>query len=114
MELDGEWRVQFIKSDHAKIQYGTAPAPVDPSQPNLYGGGYTTGNVIGIPKGAAHPAAAWLLAKYLAFNNERDRALRRRLGQRADDHLGAVGPDPGEQRALRHLPEDLRQPQHGD
>ncbi len=69
MELDGEWRVQFIKSDHAKIQYGTAPAPVDPSQPNLYGGGYTTGNVMGIPKGAAHPAAAWLLAKYLAFNN---------------------------------------------
>jgi multiple sugar transport system substrate-binding protein len=68
MELDGEWRVQFIKSDHAKIQYATAPAPVDPSQPQLYGGGYTTGNVMGIPKGAANPAAAWLLAKYLAFN----------------------------------------------
>jgi multiple sugar transport system substrate-binding protein len=69
MNLDGEWRVQFINTDHAKIQYGTAPAPVDPSQQNLYGGGYTTGNVLGIPKGAAHPAAAWLLAKYLAFNN---------------------------------------------
>jgi multiple sugar transport system substrate-binding protein len=68
MEIDGEWRVQFIKSDGAKIVYGTAPMPVDPSQPNLYGGGYTTGNTIGIPKGAAHPAAAWLLAKYLAFN----------------------------------------------
>ncbi|MGO9822457.1 MAG: extracellular solute-binding protein [Solirubrobacteraceae bacterium] len=68
MEIDGEWRVQFIKSDHAKIVYATAPAPVDPSQPQLYGGGYTTGNVMGIPKGAAHPAAAWLLAKYLAFN----------------------------------------------
>jgi multiple sugar transport system substrate-binding protein len=68
MELDGEWRVTFIKSDGAKIQYGTAPAPVDPSQPQLYGGGYTTGNVMGIPRGAAHPAAAWLLAKYLAFN----------------------------------------------
>lgn len=68
MELDGEWRVQFIKSDHAKIAYGTAPAPVDPAQPQLYGGGYTTGNVLGIPKGAAHPAAAWLLAKYLALN----------------------------------------------
>jgi multiple sugar transport system substrate-binding protein len=68
MELDGEWRVQFIKSDGAKINYGTAPMPVDPSQPQLYGGGYTTGNTLGIPKGAAHPAAAWLLAKYLAFN----------------------------------------------
>jgi multiple sugar transport system substrate-binding protein len=68
MELDGEWRVQFIKSDHAKILYATAPAPVDPSQPQLYGGGYTTGNVMGVPKGAGNPAAAWLLAKYLAFN----------------------------------------------
>lgn len=68
MEIDGEWRVQFIKSDGAKIVYGTAPMPVDPSQPDLYGGGYTTGNTIGIPKGAANPAAAWLLAKYLAFN----------------------------------------------
>ena len=68
MEIDGEWRVQFIKSDGAKISYGTAPAPVDPAHPDLYGGGYTTGNVIGIPKGAAHPGAAWLLARYLAFN----------------------------------------------
>jgi multiple sugar transport system substrate-binding protein len=68
MEIDGEWRVQFIKSDGAKIVYGTAPMPVDPAQPSLYGGGYTTGNTIGIPKGAANPAAAWLLAKYLAFN----------------------------------------------
>jgi multiple sugar transport system substrate-binding protein len=68
MVLDGEWRGQFIKSDHANVQYGTAPAPVDPAQPSLYGGGYTTGNVIGIPRGASNPAAAWLLAKYLAFN----------------------------------------------
>lgn len=68
MEIDGEWRVQFIKSDNAKIAYGTAPMPVDPSQPTLYGAGYTTGNVMGIPKGAKSPAAAWLLAKYLSFN----------------------------------------------
>jgi multiple sugar transport system substrate-binding protein len=68
MQIDGEWRGQFIKSDHAKIDYGTAPMPVDPSQPSLYGAGYTTGNTLGIPKGAAHPAAAWLLARYLAFN----------------------------------------------
>ena len=68
MNMDGEWRVHFIKTDGVNIDYGTAPMPVDPTQPNLYGGGYTTGNVIGIPRGAAHPAAAWLLAKYLAFN----------------------------------------------
>jgi len=80
MELDGEWRVQFIKSDHASIQYATAPAPVDPSQPQLYGGGYTTGNVIGIPKNAAHPAAAWLLAKYLAFNTSAVEKFAQGLG----------------------------------
>jgi multiple sugar transport system substrate-binding protein len=68
MMIDGEWRGQFIKSDHANINYGTAPMPVDPAQPDLYGAGYTTGNTIGIPKDASHPAAAWLLAKYLAFN----------------------------------------------
>ncbi|MDQ6816981.1 MAG: extracellular solute-binding protein [Actinomycetota bacterium] len=68
MQIDGEWRVQFIKSDKAKVDYGTAPMPVDPSQPNLYGAGYTTGNVMGVPKGGKNPAAAWLLAKYLAFD----------------------------------------------
>jgi multiple sugar transport system substrate-binding protein len=68
MNMDGEWRVHFIKADGAHVDYGTAPMPVDPTQPNLYGAGYTTGNVLGIPRGAAHPAAAWLLAKYLAFN----------------------------------------------
>jgi multiple sugar transport system substrate-binding protein len=80
MVIDGEWRVQFIKSDHAHINYGTAPAPVDPSQPSLYGGGYTTGNVIGIPKGAAHPAAAWLLANYLAFRPAAIEKLANSLG----------------------------------
>ena len=69
MELDGEWRVQFIKSDHAKIavRHRAGARSILRSR-TLYGGGYTTGNVIGIPKGAANPAAAWLLAKYLAFN----------------------------------------------
>ncbi|MBV9174378.1 MAG: extracellular solute-binding protein, partial [Chloroflexi bacterium] len=80
MEIDGEWRMQFIKSDGAKIDYGTAPMPVDPAQPNLYGAGYTTGNVMGIPKNAAHPAAAWLLAKYLAFNTTAIEQFANNLG----------------------------------
>jgi multiple sugar transport system substrate-binding protein len=80
MQIDGEWRVQFIKSDGSKITYATAPAPVDPSQAALYGGGYTTGNVMGIPKDAANPAAAWLLAKYLAFNTQAVVQLANGLG----------------------------------
>ena len=33
-----------------KLNYGTAPVPVDDDKPDLYGAGYTTGNIIGIPK----------------------------------------------------------------
>ncbi|HLJ03482.1 MAG TPA: extracellular solute-binding protein [Solirubrobacteraceae bacterium] len=69
MNLDGEWRVAFVTSDKSNVDYGTAPMPVDPAQPQLYGAGYTTGNVLGIPRDAKHKAAAWLLLKYLAFNN---------------------------------------------
>jgi multiple sugar transport system substrate-binding protein len=43
--------------------------PVDDAQPQLYGGGYVTGNIAGIPKGSSHKAAAWELLKYLATNN---------------------------------------------
>ena len=68
MNLDGEYRTAFIKADHPSLSYGTAPGPVDPSQPSLYGGGYVVGNVLGIPKGAAHTAAAWVLAKYLTLD----------------------------------------------
>src|SRR5205807_6137063 len=38
------------------------------AQPQLYGAGYTTGNVVGIPRDSKHKAAAWLLVKYLGFN----------------------------------------------
>src|SRR5579862_1612494 len=69
MNLDGEWRVAFVTSDKSNVDYGTAPMPVYPAQPQLYGAGYTTGNVLGIPRDAKHKAAAWLLLKYLAFNN---------------------------------------------
>jgi multiple sugar transport system substrate-binding protein len=68
MNMDGEWRVAFVTSDKANVDYGTAPMPVDPAQPQLYGAGYTTGNVVGIPRDSSHKAAAWLLMKYLAFD----------------------------------------------
>jgi multiple sugar transport system substrate-binding protein len=36
------------------------------SHPELYGAGYVTGNIVGIPKNAKHRDAAWQLVKYLA------------------------------------------------
>jgi multiple sugar transport system substrate-binding protein len=65
MAIDGEYRTAFIKAEHPKLDYGTAPMPVADSHPELYGAGYVTGNIIGIPKSAKNKDAAWELVKYL-------------------------------------------------
>src|SRR6188472_2555392 len=66
MNLDGEWRVAFIRAEHPELKFGTAPFPVDDAQPDLYGSGYTSGSIIGIPKTSDHKDQAWELLKYLA------------------------------------------------
>jgi multiple sugar transport system substrate-binding protein len=68
MMIDGEWRVAFIQAEHPELSYATAPAPVDNAKPNLYGGGYVNGTIIGIPKGVKHKDQAWKLLKYLTTN----------------------------------------------
>src|SRR3954471_7197065 len=68
MNLDGEWRVAFIQNEHPELNFGTAPLPVDDAQPDLYGSGYTSGSIIGIPKTSGHKDEAWQLLKYLATN----------------------------------------------
>jgi multiple sugar transport system substrate-binding protein len=65
MMIDGEWRNAFIAADKAKINYGTAPFPVDDAQPDLYGSGQVGGTIMGIPKGVKNPAESWLLVKYM-------------------------------------------------
>ena len=66
MCLDGEWRVAFIAVEADKLDYGTAPLPVDDLHPELYGSGYINGSVIAIPLRARHREAAWTLVRYLA------------------------------------------------
>jgi multiple sugar transport system substrate-binding protein len=70
MNIDGEWRTAFIADEAPKLDYGTAPVPVDDDHPELYGGGYTTGNIAGIPKRAQHPEQGWALLKYLATDDK--------------------------------------------
>jgi multiple sugar transport system substrate-binding protein len=70
MNLDGEWRTAFIKNDAPKLNYGTAPMPVDAAQPNLYGGGYVSGTIVGMPKGAKNADAAWKLISYLSLDTD--------------------------------------------
>ena len=70
MNVDGEWRTAFIADEAPKLNYGTAPVPVDDDNADLYGGGYTTGNIAGIPKRAEHPEHAWALLKFLATDDK--------------------------------------------
>jgi multiple sugar transport system substrate-binding protein len=65
MNMDGEFRTAFIADEHPELDYGTAPMPVADSHPELYGAGYVTGNIVGIPKNAKNKDAAWELVKYL-------------------------------------------------
>ncbi|MGZ4411482.1 MAG: extracellular solute-binding protein [Gaiellaceae bacterium] len=68
MNLDGEWRVAFIKAEHPTLDYGTAPMPVDDAHPELYGSGYINGTIIGIPRNPKHLTEAWDLVRWLTTN----------------------------------------------
>ncbi|MEV0668366.1 ABC transporter substrate-binding protein [Actinomadura luteofluorescens] len=65
MAVDGEWRTKFIQQEAPGLDYGTAPAPVSDDRASAYGGGFITGTVIGIPRGARHAPAAWEFVRYL-------------------------------------------------
>src|SRR4051795_3239683 len=69
MNMDGEFRTAFLADEHPELDYGTAPMPVADSHPELYGAGYVTGNIIGIPKNAKNKDAAWQLVKYLTTDD---------------------------------------------
>jgi multiple sugar transport system substrate-binding protein len=75
MAIDGEWRTAFIKSEHPNLDYGTAPMPVDDAHPELYGAGYVTGNILGIPRNAKNKDAAWELTKWLATDEHAEATL---------------------------------------
>src|SRR5207253_791564 len=69
MNLDGEWRVAFIKAEHPDLQYGTAPLPVDDAHPELYGSSILNGSISGIPRNANHKDEAWKLPRYLTTSS---------------------------------------------
>jgi multiple sugar transport system substrate-binding protein len=70
MNLDGEWRIAFLKADHPDIDYGVAPIPVADDHPELYGSGYISGNVMGISRNAKNPEAAWVFLRYLTTDTD--------------------------------------------
>ncbi len=70
MAIDGEWRTKFLEDEAPKVQYATTPIPVEDDRANTYGGGFVTGTIIGIPRGAKHAQAAWEFVKYLTTNTD--------------------------------------------
>jgi multiple sugar transport system substrate-binding protein len=70
MILDGEWRMGFIAAETPDLAFGTAPMPVADDRPELYGSGFSSGTIVGIPKGSPHPEPAWLLTKYLTTETD--------------------------------------------
>jgi multiple sugar transport system substrate-binding protein len=69
MQIDGEYRSEFIADQKPDLQYGTAPTPVMDGLGH-YGSTYIAGNVAGIAKGSKNPELAWALLKYLSTNTD--------------------------------------------
>lgn len=67
INIDAEYRLAFLKDQTPDLKYGVAPLPT--SDPSRYGGGYVTGNIVGISKNAKNPEAAWELIKYLTTDD---------------------------------------------
>ena len=80
MNIDGEWRVAFIAAEHPKLQYGTAPLPVDDAHPQLYGSSILNGSIAGIPRNAQHKEEAWKLLEYLTTSDHALAQLANGLG----------------------------------
>jgi multiple sugar transport system substrate-binding protein len=70
MMLDGEWRTAFLADEKPDLKYGTAPFPTPDDQASNYGMGPMYGTIIGMPRGAPHPAEAWLLLQYMSTNTD--------------------------------------------
>jgi multiple sugar transport system substrate-binding protein len=81
MNIDGEYRTAFIRSEHPDLAFGTAPFPTADNQSDRYGAGYVTGNSLGIPRTSTgrNREAAWQLVKYLSTDPGAQALLAQRL-----------------------------------
>ncbi|MFI9384088.1 ABC transporter substrate-binding protein [Kutzneria sp. NPDC052558] len=93
MMFDGEYRTAFLKSDAPNVNYDTAPSPVADDKSDLYGGGYTTGTIIGIPKGVKNAGASWELIKYLSTDTNALVQLANGLGNVPSTKAALHSPD---------------------
>jgi len=93
MNLDGEYRTAFIADQAKDLDYGTAPFPSAEGFENTYGGGYITGNIVGIGKGSTNPEAAWAFIKYLTTDTAAQVKLSNGLKNVPTMHDAITSPD---------------------
>ncbi|MEV4949244.1 ABC transporter substrate-binding protein [Streptomyces sp. NPDC053755] len=70
MQLDGEWRLNFLKEAKVGFEVGVAPLPVADDEVAEYGKGYLSGTIMGIAPQSRKQNAAWQLVKYMTTNTE--------------------------------------------
>ncbi|MCX5389097.1 ABC transporter substrate-binding protein [Streptomyces sp. NBC_00094] len=70
MQLDGEWRLNFVKDAKVDFEVGVAPLPVADDEVAEYGKGYLSGTIMGIAPQSKKQNAAWELVKYMTTDTE--------------------------------------------
>ncbi|MFI8289884.1 ABC transporter substrate-binding protein [Streptomyces sp. ms191] len=70
MQLDGEWRLNFIKDAKVGFEVGVAPLPVADDEVAEYGKGYLSGTIMGIAPQSRKQNAAWELVKYMTMDTD--------------------------------------------
>ncbi|MGW0117154.1 ABC transporter substrate-binding protein [Streptomyces sp. NPDC003327] len=70
MQLDGEWRLNFLKEAKVGFEVGVAPLPVADDEVDEYGKGYLSGTIMGIAPQSRKQNAAWELVKYMTTDTE--------------------------------------------
>ncbi|WP_225799895.1 ABC transporter substrate-binding protein [Streptomyces sp. NK15101] len=70
MQLDGEWRLNFIKDAKVGFEVGVAPLPVADDEISEYGKGYLSGTIMGIAPQSKKQNAAWELVKYMTTDTD--------------------------------------------
>ena len=111
MALDGEWRTAFIKNGTPDLNYGTAPSPVPDGKADQYGIGRVGGTIIGIPRGSAHEAEAWLLVKFMATNTDSLVAAANAIGNVPTTFDSLESPGSVAAPAVRHVPGRVLEPE---
>ena len=101
--------VAFIGREAPDLAYRTAPVPVDPDKPDIYGSGYVNGTIVGIPGNAQNKEQAWALVKYLTTDDSALAKLSNGLRNIPSTKSSASRPT-SSGRPFRDLPGDLRPP----